>query len=43
MRVGYARVSTDDQTVDLQKDALTRSRCREIYEEHVTGKNAARP
>jgi DNA invertase Pin-like site-specific DNA recombinase len=43
MRVGYARVSTEDQTVDLQKDALTRSRSRAIYEEHATGKNSARP
>jgi hypothetical protein len=43
MRIGYARVSTEDQTIDLQKDALKRSRCREIYEEHATGKNTARP
>lgn len=43
MRIGYARVSTDDQTIDLQKDALKRSRCRELYEEHATGKNTARP
>src|ERR1700732_976158 len=43
MRIGYARVSTEDQTIDLQKDALNRARCRETYEEHATGKNTARP
>jgi hypothetical protein len=39
MRIGYARVSTEDQTIDLQKDALKRARCRETNEEHATGKN----
>jgi DNA invertase Pin-like site-specific DNA recombinase len=43
MRVGYARVSTDDQTLDLQRDALTRAKCRQSYEEHASGKSAARP
>jgi DNA invertase Pin-like site-specific DNA recombinase len=43
MRIGYARVSTEYQTLDLQRDALKRAKCREIYEEHVSGKNAARP
>jgi len=43
MRVGYARVSTDDQTLDLQRDALKRAKCKEIYEEQASGKNIARP
>ena len=43
MRIGYARVSTDDQTLDLQKDALKRAKCRETYEEHASGKNTERP
>ena len=43
MRIGYARVSTDDQTLDLQRDALERAKCRKIYEEHASGKNTARP
>jgi DNA invertase Pin-like site-specific DNA recombinase len=43
MRVGYARVSTEDQTLDLQRDALKRAKCRDIYEEHASGKNTARP
>jgi DNA invertase Pin-like site-specific DNA recombinase len=43
MRIGYARVSTEDQTVDLQKDTLKRAKCREIYEEQASGKNTGRP
>jgi DNA invertase Pin-like site-specific DNA recombinase len=43
MRIGYARVSTDDQTLDLQRDALQRAKCRKIYEEHASGKTAMRP
>ena len=43
MRVGYARVSTEDQTLDLQRDALRRAKCRQIYEEHAGGKTALRP
>jgi DNA invertase Pin-like site-specific DNA recombinase len=43
MRIGYARASTDDQTLDLQRDALKRARCRQIYEERVGGKDATRP
>jgi hypothetical protein len=43
MKIGYARVSTDDQTLDLQRDALKKAKCREIYEEHASGKNTVRP
>jgi DNA invertase Pin-like site-specific DNA recombinase len=43
MRIGYARVSTDDQTLDLQKDALKRAACREVYEEQASGKSTDRP
>ena len=43
MRIGYARVSTEDQTLDLQRDALKRAKCREVYEEQATGKNTGRP
>ncbi len=42
-RIGYARVSTDDQRLDLQRDALTRAGCGTIYEEAASGKNAVRP
>ena len=43
MRIGYARVSTDDQTLDLQKDALKHAKCRQVYEEQASGKNTGRP
>jgi DNA invertase Pin-like site-specific DNA recombinase len=43
MGIGYARVSTDDQTLDLQRDALKRAKCRQIYEEHISGQSAIRP
>jgi DNA invertase Pin-like site-specific DNA recombinase len=29
--------------VDLQKDALKRAKCREVYEEQASGKNTGRP
>lgn len=43
MKIGYARVSTDDQNLDLQRDALQQAGCSVIYEEKASGKNAARP
>ena len=42
-RTGYARVSTDDQNLDLQKDALNKAGCQVIYEESASGKNSERP
>lgn len=42
-RVGDARVSTDDQHIDLQRDALQQAGCGVIYEEVASGKNTARP
>jgi DNA invertase Pin-like site-specific DNA recombinase len=41
MRIGYARISTDDQTLDLQRDALRRAKCRQIYEELASGKTVS--
>lgn len=42
-RIGYARVSTDDQNLDMQRDALTAAGCSVIYEETASGKGTARP
>ena len=42
-RIGYARVSTDDQNLDLQRDALTLAGCSILYEETVSGRSANRP
>lgn len=43
MLIGYARVSTHEQNLDLQKDALTKAGCEEIYEDKVSGIVSARP
>ena len=43
MHLGYARVSTKDQTVDLQVDALTQAGCTKVYTEVISGARAERP
>ena len=43
MLIGYARVSTDDQTLDLQSDALTKAGCDRILTDTMSGATAARP
>ncbi|WP_339898988.1 recombinase family protein [uncultured Gilvimarinus sp.] len=42
-RIGYARVSTDDQNLHLQRDALEKVGCQVIYEDKASGKNTERP
>ncbi len=41
--IGYARVSTEDQTPLPQSEALQAAGCVEIHEEHASGSNRARP
>jgi len=43
MKIGYARVSTDDQSFALQMDALTQSGCERIYCDKISGSTTSRP
>ena len=41
--IGYARVSTEDQNLDLQLDALEQRGCAKVFTEKVSGKTKERP
>jgi len=43
MLIGYARVSTLDQTLALQQDALSAAGCEQLYTDTVSGSVTERP
>ncbi|MBI3957335.1 MAG: recombinase family protein [Chloroflexi bacterium] len=43
MLVGYARVSTDDQNLDLQLDALEQAGCERLFTDEMSGAKSERP
>jgi DNA invertase Pin-like site-specific DNA recombinase len=43
MLIGYMRVSTGEQSLDLQRDALVAAGCERIYEDICSGRATERP
>ncbi|MQL46737.1 helix-turn-helix domain-containing protein [Photorhabdus khanii] len=42
-KIGYIRVSTNDQNSALQRNALVSANCKHIFEDKISGKTANRP
>lgn len=43
MKIGYARVSTADQHLTMQEDALRKDGCEEVFTDVVSGVKSQRP
>lgn len=43
MLIGYARVSTQDQNLQLQLETLRQAGCQKVFEDQVSGTRAERP
>ena len=42
MKLGYARVSTDDQNLDVQLSQLKQIGCEKIFQDKASGKSSER-
>ena len=43
MKIGYARVSTEDQLLDRQIESLKKAGCERIYQEKISSGKLNRP